>query len=217
MSEEEVLIHQLFDEEKLTDKQKKIIVAAIESFSEKGYAATSTNEIAKKAGVAEGTIFRHYKTKKELLMSIVAPLMAKMIGPFVVNDFNKVLDREYDRVEDFLRATIENRRAVLIKLLPVVKIMLQEIPFQPELREQFLEQIAKKIFDRVSGIIESYQEKGQLIEMPPESLARLAITNILGYLFTRYVLFPDSHWDDELETERTVQFIMHGLARKESN
>ena len=217
MSEEEVLIHQLFDEEKLTDKQKKIIVAAIESFSEKGYAATSTNEIAKKAGVAEGTIFRHYKTKKELLMSIVAPLMAKMIGPFVVNDFNKVLDREYDRVEDFLRATIENRRAVLIKLLPVVKIMLQEIPFQPELREQFLEQIAKKIFDRVSGIIKSYQEKGQLIEMPPESLARLAITNILGYLFTRYVLFPDSHWDDELETERTVQFIMHGLARKESN
>lgn len=217
MSEEEVLIHQLFDEEKLTDKQKKIIVAAIESFSEKGYAATSTNEIAKKAGVAEGTIFRHYKTKKELLMSIVAPLMAKMIGPFVVNDFNKVLDREYDRVEDFLRATIENRRAVLIKLLPVVKIMLQEIPFQPELREQFLEQIAKKIFDRVSGIIKSYQEKGQLIEMPPESLARLAITNILGYLFTRYVLFPDSPWDDELETERTVQFIMHGLARKESN
>lgn len=52
------------DEEGLTEKQKKIIIAAIESFSEKGYAATSTSEIAKKAGVAEGTIFRHYKTKK---------------------------------------------------------------------------------------------------------------------------------------------------------
>ncbi|MBP2242055.1 AcrR family transcriptional regulator [Cytobacillus eiseniae] len=215
MSEEELLIQQLFDEEKLTDKQKKIIVAAIESFSEKGYSATSTSEIAKKAGVAEGTIFRHYKTKKDLLLSIVAPLMTKMIGPIVVNDFNKVLDRQYDRVEDFLKATIENRRELLIKLLPVIKILLQEIPFQPELRELFLEQIANKIFERVSIIIKGYQEKGELIEMPPESVARLAITSILGYLFSRYILFPHIEWDDELETERTIQFIMHGLGKKE--
>ncbi|HJV31517.1 MAG TPA: TetR/AcrR family transcriptional regulator [Bacillales bacterium] len=215
MSEEEMMLQQLFDEEKFTDKQKKIILAAIESFSEKGYAATSTSEIAKKAGVAEGTIFRHYKTKKDLLISIVAPMMAKLIGPYVVNDFNKVLDKQYDRVEDFLKAIIENRREVLIKLLPVLKILLQEIPFQPELREQFIDLIAKKIFDRVSSIIEDYQEKGQLIEMPPISLARLAITSVLGFLFTRYVLFPNFEWDDEIETERTVQFIMHGLGKKE--
>src|SRR6478736_5760541 len=99
MSEDEVLLQQLFEEEKLTEKQKKIIIAAIESFSEKGYAATSTNGIAKKAGVAEGTIFRHYKTKKELLVSIVAPLMTKLIGPYIVKDFNKVLDRDFDTVE----------------------------------------------------------------------------------------------------------------------
>lgn len=216
MSEEELMIQQLFDEEKLTDKQKKILVAAIESFSEKGFSATSTSEIAKKAGVAEGTIFRHYKTKKDLLVSIVAPLMTQFVAPFVVNDFNKVLDQQYDRVEDFLRATIENRRAVLIRLLPVVKIMLQEIPFHPELRQQFIDKIAKTIFNRVSQLIKSYQEKGQIIEMPPESVARLAITNILGYLFTRYVLFPENNWDDELETERVIQFIMHGLAKKPS-
>ena len=215
MSEEEVLIEQLFEDDKLTDKQKKIIVAAIETFSEKGYAATSTSEIAKKAGVAEGTIFRHYKTKKELLLSIVTPLLSKFIAPFVVNDFNKVLDQKYENVEDFLRATLENRREVLLKLLPVVKIMFQEIPFQPELRAQFFDQIAKKIFDRVSGVIKNYQEKGQLIEMPPASVARLAITSVLGFLFSRYILFPDLEWDDEQETERTIQFIMHGLSKKD--
>jgi AcrR family transcriptional regulator len=215
MSEEEMMLQQLFDEEKLTDKQKRILVSAIEIFSEKGYAASSTSEIAKKAGVAEGTIFRHYKTKKDLLTSIVVPLMTKLIAPFVVNDFNKVLDRKFEHVEDFLRATIENRRDVLIRLLPVIKIMLQEIPFQQELREQFLEQIAQKIFDRVSLLIKSYQEKGQIIEMPAESVARLAITSVLGFLFSRYILFPHLEWDDELETERTVQFIMHGLGQKE--
>jgi AcrR family transcriptional regulator len=214
MSEDELLIQQLFDEEKLTDKQKKILLSAIETFSEKGYAAASTSEIAKKAGVAEGTIFRHYKTKKELLMSIVAPLMAKLIGPFIVNDFNKVLDQQYDHVEDFLKATIENRRDVLKRLLPVIKIMLQEIPFQTEMREQFIELVVKKIFERVSILIKSYQEKGQLIDMPPESIARLAITSIIGFLISRYILFPDLDWDDELETERTIQFIMHGVGTR---
>jgi AcrR family transcriptional regulator len=193
----------------------KILQAAIEIFSEKGYAATSTSEIAKKAGVAEGTIFRHYKTKKELLMSIVAPLMAKLIGPFIVNDFNKVLDRQFDHVEDFLREKIENRREVLKRLLPVIKIMLQEIPFQKEMREQFIELVAKKVFERVSILIKSYQEKGQLIDMPPESIARLAITSILGHLISRYILFPDLEWDDETETERIIQFILHGLGKRE--
>lgn len=213
MSEDELLLEQLFDEEKFTDKQKKIIAAAIESFSEKGYAATSTSEIAKKAGVAEGTIFRHYKTKKELLISIVAPLITKLIGPVIVNDFHKVLDQPFETAEDFLRATIENRREVIKKLLPVIKIMIQEIPFQPELKQQFLDQIAKKVFARILVVIKGYQDKGQLIEMPPASMARLAVTSIFGYLFSRYIFFPDSDWDDELETDRTVHFILHGIGK----
>ncbi|MDF2787300.1 MAG: TetR/AcrR family transcriptional regulator [Neobacillus sp.] len=215
MTEEELMLQQLFDEDKLTDKQKKIIVAAIETFSEKGYAASSTSEIAKKAGVAEGTIFRHYKTKKELLVSIVAPLMTKFIAPLVVKDFNKVLDREFETVEEFLRATIENRRDLLLRMLPVVKIMFQEIPFQPELREQFFDLVAKNIFNSVEKVIIGYQEKGLLVDMPPESIARLTITNILGFLFSRYVLLPHLDWDDELEIERTIQFIMHGIGKKD--
>lgn len=217
MSEEELMIRQLFDEEKLTDKQKKILIAAIESFSEKGYASTSTSEIAKKAGVAEGTIFRHYKTKKDLLMAIVAPLMTKMITPFIVDDFNKVLDKQFDRVEDFLRAVIENRREVMNRILPVVKIMLQEIPFQTELREQFINLIAKKIFNRFSTIIIDFQKKEQLVDWPPETIARLAITNILGYLATRYIFMPEIQWNDELETDRIIHFIMNGLGKTNPN
>src|SRR5690625_6761270 len=90
-----------------------ILAAATELFAEKGFAATSTSEIARKAGVAEGTIFRHYKTKKELLLSIVGPIMAKFIAPFIIDDFKKVLDQHYEYYEDFLKAVIENRRQFL--------------------------------------------------------------------------------------------------------
>lgn len=212
MTEEEINIEQLFEvEDELTEKQKRIIIAAIQSFSEKGYAATSTSEIAKKAGVAEGTIFRHYKTKKELLVSIVAPTMAKLIAPFIMNDLNKVLHRQFDHYEDFLRAMLENRKEFLKKHMAILKIMLQEIPFQPELRAQFFEHVGKKTFERFVAVIQHYQEKGQIIEMPAESAARLAITTVFGYLFARYLLLPELDWDDDRETELTIQFMMHGF------
>ncbi|MCM3651457.1 TetR/AcrR family transcriptional regulator [Metabacillus litoralis] len=213
MSEQEKLIDELFNlEEGLTDKQKKIVAAAIESFAAKGYAATSTSEIAKKAGVAEGTIFRHYKTKKELLLAILAPMMAKLIAPFVINDFNKVLNHDFECFEDFLRAMIENRTKFIIKNMQLFRILIQEIPFQPELREQFKEHIAKKIVERFRIIVEHYQAKGQLIEMPPYSVIRLTVSTVFGFVIARYLLLPEAEWDDEAEIERTVQFIMHGLS-----
>lgn len=59
------LIEEIFEHsDEALRRNKKIILAAIQAFAEKGYASTSTSEIAKNAGVAEGTIFRHYKTKK---------------------------------------------------------------------------------------------------------------------------------------------------------
>ena len=64
MEDWESVLEQTGEDGHLTEKQKRIVQAAIESFAEKGFSATSTNEIAQKAGVAEGTIFRHYKTKK---------------------------------------------------------------------------------------------------------------------------------------------------------
>lgn len=213
MSEQDKMIDDLFNhDEELTEKQKKILAAAIESFAVKGFSATSTSEIAKKAGVAEGTIFRHYKTKKELLLSIVAPMMAKLIAPFVINDFNKVLNQDFECFEDFVRAMIENRTKFLMNNMQLFRILIQEIPFQPELKEQFKEHIAKKIVERFQKVIEHYQAKGQIIDMPPYSVIRMTASTIFGYVIARYLLIPEAEWDDEAEIERTVQFLMHGLS-----
>src|SRR6476620_2907898 len=134
MTDENQLLEEMLQEDdSLTDKQRKILVAATEMFAEKGFAATSTNEIAKKAGVAEGTIFRHYKTKKDLLLSIVTPMMVKMLGPIILKDLNKVLDKDFEHFEDFLRAMIKNRQEFLEKNLKVIQIFIQEIPFHHEL------------------------------------------------------------------------------------
>jgi len=46
---------------------QRLIRAALELFSSRGYYDTTTAQIAKKAGVAEGTIYRHFPSKQQLL------------------------------------------------------------------------------------------------------------------------------------------------------
>lgn len=55
----------------MTDKQEKILAAALELFSNEGYNATSTSKIGKKAGVSEGLIFRHFTNKQGLLNALI--------------------------------------------------------------------------------------------------------------------------------------------------
>jgi AcrR family transcriptional regulator len=215
MAEEKDIFKQLFEQvEPFTEKQQKIVEAAIEMFAEKGYASTSTSQIAKKAGVAEGTIFRHYKTKKDLLLSIVSPTMAKLIAPFVIRDINKVLDAKYERYEDFLKAMILNRQEFLKDNMTVFKILIQEIPFHPELKEQFKEHIASKIFEKFTALVDHYKEKGQIIDLPSPAVVRFSATSIFGLLLLRYVFLPEEDWNDEKEIEMTVQMILNGVGKE---
>ena len=54
------------------DKKTIILKVALQLFSERGYAATSTRMISKQAAVSEGLIFRHYQNKEGLLNAVYA-------------------------------------------------------------------------------------------------------------------------------------------------
>ncbi len=46
-------------------------------------------KLQKRAGVAEGTIFRYYKTKKDLLLAVVMPTLTKFAAPFFRTSLRK--------------------------------------------------------------------------------------------------------------------------------
>lgn len=56
--------------------RQRIIQAALQEFSTKGYARTTTRAIAEAAGVSELTLFRHFATKKNLFLIIVSQFSA---------------------------------------------------------------------------------------------------------------------------------------------
>lgn len=199
----------------MSEKQLKILEAAIDTFSEKGYAGSSTSEIAKKAGVAEGTIFRHYKTKKDLLLSIVTPTIARFAAPFFIKTFTKeVFENEYEHYEDFLRVIAKNRLEFVRKHFPILKIFIQEIAFHDELREPFQQLFTEHVYQKFKKIIEHFQEKGEIIDLPPETIMRMSASSIIGYILPRFLLFPEKEWDDDKEIDQLVDFILYGLSGK---
>ncbi|MEH6937052.1 helix-turn-helix domain-containing protein [Bacillus sp. JJ664] len=207
---EDFLPHEKLQE--MNEKEIKILEAAIDIFAEKGFVSTSTNEIAKKANVAEGTIFRYFKTKKDLLKSIIKPTLVKTIAPFEMDRFSKaVFHMEYETFEDFLNVLIVNRMEFAKKNTAVIKIIIQEIPFQQEMQEELKKLFKEKMYPRVETVLQYFIDKGQISDLPIHTILRLIITSVMGLVVSTIALKDISFWDENLEIERTIQFIKQGL------
>jgi AcrR family transcriptional regulator len=60
--------------------------ATLACLVERGHAGTTTAEICRKAGLSQGALFRHYDTKAELLLDVVADLFPRLVGSFIDDD-----------------------------------------------------------------------------------------------------------------------------------
>jgi len=95
----------------MTDKQEKILKAALELFAREGFAATSTSKVAKHAEVSEGLIFRHFKNKKGLLEAILVEGEKKiklLFAEVVMESDPKELIRKVLNISDLMLSNQED-------------------------------------------------------------------------------------------------------------
>ncbi|WAA13122.1 TetR/AcrR family transcriptional regulator [Fervidibacillus halotolerans] len=197
---------------KTTDKKQRVLQAAAQLFAEKGYANTSTSEIAKKADVAEGTIFRHFQTKEKLLRSILLPFLKESLPPLSEDVFSEMLASYGDSPESFFRALIKNRYEFFKESKEYFQILVKEFvytePFQQEVKVLFEQNVLKRINDA----IKRFQEKGEITQsIPSEILTRTAFTIIFGFFFTHMFLQNNEDTPIDNEIEQVVQIIINGM------
>ena len=95
-------------QERSIEKKNKIIEAAYEIFSEVGYYAANTPEIAKKAGVSTGIIYGYFKNKRDILSYVLKIYINKVALP--VMDYFETLNSDSDlkkAVSDVVNITID--------------------------------------------------------------------------------------------------------------
>ena len=198
--------------ESLPPGQRRILSAALELFAEKGYAATSTGAIAKTAGVAEGLIFKHFRSKKELLLQLARPLLLEVFFPLSLRRIQAIMAQEHSHLKSLLEALLRERLAFVKQHHRLLRLVIQEIWLHPELLQSLQEQFETQLRPAIEAQLKRFQARGQIREMPFGTALRLILSALMGLIIPRVLLFPDLAWQEEAEIQATLQTLIQGLA-----
>lgn len=212
----ELAINQAKNKQEMTEKQQRVFEAAISLFAEKGYASTSTSEIAKEAGVAEGTIFRHFGSKENLLFSVILPFIIDSI-PLMADEFiEDILSKPYGSFENFLTALIENRLQFVKENQEIFKILVVELLQREDLRAELITFFQQAPSQYINSLLDGFKQRGELIDLPNFTLIRSIITQVFGYFMVRFTLLPNREWNDQTEVEQLVKLIINGVGSQKA-
>lgn len=195
-----------------TVKQKKIVDAASKLFAEKGYSNTSTSEIAKLAEVSEGTIFKHYRTKDQLLLSLIVPYLKECFPSLADEAFSESMNDSVTTFEEFLRAFLKNRIQFVSENKEIFQIVVKEMIYTEKLKNELLPLFYENAASRLHQVIELFQERGELIAMPSERILKMLFTIIGGFFASNFVLLNKQSVSDD-EIEEVIRFVMHGISK----
>ena len=185
---------------------KKILNATMMLIMEKGYTATTTKDIAKKAGVNECTIFRKFKGKKEIVVAAMS-----------LTEWNPCLrENDFEYTGELLKDLCSFAEVYLKKVTPkMVKISLGLR--SPDLYEVTKDGI-REIPDTYKKVLVKYftemQKQNKIQTDDIESLAVAFLAMNFGYVF-----FKASFGDEltELQTkeyiESSVRHFVNGIGK----
>lgn len=212
---EKLLFDESFSEEDISKRQWQILDAAIKMFSEKGFGETRTSEIAKEAEVAEGTIFRYYKTKKDLLIGLAIPLITKFIRPLILKSAETIMQNEQGKpVEEVLENLLIDRLELVKHNLPLIKTVFVEASYHPELFDKVQKNIGPTIIPFINKFIEANVQNENFKEIEPMVITRALMSLLGGYVLLTNI-FPEFFkiGDDEEEIKKIVDIFLNGVKR----
>ena len=194
-------------EEKMPPGKKKTLESAIKLFAKQGYNGTSTLQIAKEAGVSQATVFKYFKTKEDLLYSIIVPVIPKLFSSFLgrVKKANSVQELISYEVRDRFEFLEENRNTV--------RIVFSELLTNEELKKQLLFSISK-IFEEfdIVALLKKYKKTNPELNenLTTAEIIRSFAGPIMTYSAQRFVLFENVSCETQ---EHDLQFIENQIYR----
>ncbi|AYD39732.1 TetR/AcrR family transcriptional regulator [Clostridium fermenticellae] len=167
----------------MTKRQEDILRAAIKVFSEKGFEGSRTSEIAKEAGVAEGTIFRYYKSKKDLLINLSTLLIINFFRPLMSESIENIIEQEKQKsVKEVLENMIDERLKLVDENLQLIKTICVESIYHEELLKEMQDYVIPNISAFLNEFVEKNIENNIFKEKDPKIITRTLISLLLGYV-----------------------------------
>lgn len=183
----------------LTAKQRAILQASLDLFAEKGFEQTSTSDIAQRAGVAEGTVYRRYKTKEALREAVLVPLTTR-VAPMLATDFSDdEFQRQYPSLKAFLTAIYEDRLTLALANQKEFKVILEMAAFDPQRRAEIIAKITPLVIPEMGKVLDQLKRDRLIVNWPDDLIIQTLLSMILGCLVRIVIQVPGS----DLQREET--------------
>ncbi|SEQ83299.1 TetR/AcrR family transcriptional regulator [Piscibacillus halophilus] len=181
-------------------KYKKIIDAAVEVIAENGYHASQVSKIAKRAGVADGTIYLYFKNKEDILVSVFQEKMGQFIERIeeVIVEHHSADEKLYRLIDMHFRQLSENPSLAIVTQLELRQS-------KKELRMK-INDVLKGYLAVVDRILEEGMNEGTFHAHLNVKLVRQVIFGTLDEVVTNWVMKEQRY--DLVGQAKEVHFII---------
>lgn len=184
----------------------RILKAGLKLFSEKGYLGATTREIAKEAGIAEVTLFRHFSSKENLFENVISTYS------FLPTLKNLLLEVEGMSYEKALNVIAKRFLETLTSRKDLIRIMHSEMQRYPEKIQKIHDSIINETLRLLSGYFEELQKKGVLRRFSSEYAARAFLGMFFSYFYARDIKMLTKYKEDDTKkiVEAFVDIFING-------
>ena len=169
--------------EQRNDKRGRILDAAVKVFAERGYFSSTVAEIARAAGVADGTIYLYFKSKDDLLFELFDEKMTQLIA-----DAKSALAEEKD-APSRLRRFIRLHFSLVEKNPDLASVLVVELRQSAQLlKAADRQKLGAAYLELIGQVVREGQERGELDASVSPGTAKRAIFGALDELALGWLL-----------------------------
>jgi AcrR family transcriptional regulator len=168
------------------ERRDAILAAALDEFSAQGFAAARLDDVAKRAGVAKGTIYLYFRDKEALFQEIVRSLLTPVVGSVeALRDADIPIRVLADRLVDlFVDEIFGTRRR------DVIRLMIAEGRRFPKLAEFYHREVLSRAMAAMRALLARAAARGEvpdtLVRFPQLLAAPGIVAVVWAGLFDKY-------------------------------
>ena len=171
---------------KMPAGKKKVLTTALKLFANNGFHSTTTAKIAKQAGVSEGTIYKYFSSKDDLLAKLLQPILIE-----IKNNFFSNLDDQAD-LPTLVKFVVTDRINFIEANFDFIRLIFQEVLTGQLTKKSYQDFFANNV--EILAKFNTYPEINS--KLTPPQIARIFIGPILVYVLQNKLLGLPVNDDD---------------------
>jgi AcrR family transcriptional regulator len=188
------------------ETQTRILKAARKLFARRGFDATTTRELALEAGVAEGTLFRHFENKKAILVEVATQGWIEILTD-LLTELSEM--GSYKAIAQVMRKRMMN----LHENADLLRVCFMEAQFHPDLQERIQIDVIVKMTDVAEAFFQTAMDQGIYRPMNPRVVAQvfLGMFTISGFSQDSIMPGGSSPKDMQEMAESMADIFLNGV------